>query len=183
MVLPEGRLVGLVTDRGVFSPDRVDTGTRLLLASASLPDGARTVVDVGCGYGPIAVTMALRTDPDVDVWAVDVNERARYLCAENAERNGVGNRVRVVAPEDFPTDLKVDAVWSNPPIRIGKSELHGLLDEWIGRLTENGEASLVVNRNLGSDSLARWMRERGWNVDRMTSRSGYRVLVVSPGAA
>ena len=179
--LPEGRLLEFGTDRGVFSGDRVDPGTRFLLASVELPEGARTVVDVGCGYGPIAVTMALRSEQGTIVWAVDVNERARTLCAENAELNGVGDRVRVVAPEDVPTDLTVDAIWSNPPIRIGKNALHALLEEWIGRLSPDGVASLVVNKNLGADSLARWMAGRGWTVDRSRSRVGYRVLSVTNG--
>ena len=183
LVLPEGRLVRLVTDRGVFSADRIDAGTKVLLASTGPLDRARTLVDVGCGYGPIAVSMALRADEGATVWAVDVNERARDLCAENAEANGVGDRVRVVAPEDVPADLVVDRIWSNPPIRIGKHQVHDLLSGWLDRLAADGRASLVVQRNLGSDSLARWLGDRGWAVERITSRAGYRVLDVSRGPA
>jgi 16S rRNA (guanine1207-N2)-methyltransferase len=181
LVLPEGRLVHLATDRGTFSPDHVDAGTRLLLSTAPDPGTARTLIDLGCGYGPIAVTMALRAAPDATVWAVDVNERARALCAENAEANGVGDRVRVVAPDEVPSDLAVDLLWSNPPIRIGKAALHELLGGWLDRLSADGSAVLVVNRNLGADSLARWIEQGGRTTERLASRAGFRVLRVAPG--
>lgn len=182
LVLPEGRLVRLTTDRGVFSGDRVDPGTQLLLATTPPLGEARTLVDVGCGYGPVAVSMALRAAPGSTVWAVDVNERARALCAANAEANGVADRVRVVSPDEVPTDLVVDRVWSNPPIRIGKAAVHELLGGWLDRLAPDGSAVLVVHRNLGSDSLTRWLRDRGWAVDRLASRAGYRILDVHAAA-
>lgn len=183
LVLPEGRVVRLTTDRGVFSGDRVDHGTQLLLATTPPLGDATTLVDIGCGYGPVAISMALRAGAGSTVWAVDVNERARALCAANAEANGVGDRVRVVAPDEVPDDLAVDRIWSNPPIRIGKAAVHDLLGGWLGRLTGHGSAVLVVHRNLGSDSLARWLRDRGWVVDRLASRAGYRILEVRPDAA
>lgn len=176
LVLPEGRVVVLGTDRGVFSPDRVDAGTRVLLAEALIPAGAM-LVDVGAGYGPVAITMALRA-PDAEVWAVEVNDRARDLCRANAERNGVGDRVRVVAPDEVPAGLVADTIWSNPPIRIGKAALHALLTGWLDRLSDGGRAELVVHKHLGGDSLARWLGTEGWAVDRRASRAGYRVLSV-----
>lgn len=180
LVLSEGRLIRLRTDRGVFSADRVDAGTATLLAlGPPLPTGAPVVSDVGCGYGPIAVALALRGGPDVTVWAVDVNQRARELCRGNAEANGVGDRVRVTAPEDVPADLVVDQMWSNPPIRVGKAVLHDLLRAWLGRLRPGtGSAALVVHKHLGADSLARWLVGDGWPTERVASRAGYRVLAV-----
>lgn len=180
LVLPEGRLVRLVTDRGVFSADKIDAGTRVLLAEGPALGGATVLADVGCGYGAIAVTLALRADPGAVVWAVDVNERARDLCRANAEANGVGDRVRVVSPDDVPADLVVDQVWSNPPIRVGKEVLHGLLEAWLRRLRPGrGSATLVVQKHLGADSLARWLTGSGWPTQRVVSRAGYRVLSVS----
>lgn len=179
LVLPEGRLVRLTTDRGVFSGDRIDPGTRFLLAEGPPVRGA-VLADVGCGYGPIAVALALRGGPDVVVWAVDVNERARALCAANAAANGVAAQVRVVAPEDVPADLVVDQLWSNPPIRVGKAALHDLLTTWLGRLRPgSGTAELVVQKHLGSDSLAAWLNEAGWPTRRRASRAGYRILTVT----
>ncbi len=164
----------LMTDRGMFSPDRVDPGTKLLLSE--LPALRRgPVVDVGCGYGPIACTIA-RRHPSLEVLAVDVNARARALCARNAD--SLGLEIAVLAPDEVPTGLEVAAIVSNPPIRIGKRALHALLDEWLARLVPDGHAFLVVHKNLGADSLQRWLREQGREVQRTRSRQGYRVLVV-----
>ena len=146
------------------------------------PAGARELVDVGCGYGPIACTLA-RRHPDARVWAVDVNERARGLCAANAERLQLANVV-TCTPEDVPEDLAVDGIYSNPPIRIGKLALHALLLGWLGRLTPGGRAGLVVHRHLGADSLQRWLQGEGFPVLRATSRGGYRLLdVANPEAS
>jgi 16S rRNA (guanine1207-N2)-methyltransferase len=174
--LPD-RSLTLATDRGVFSGDRVDPGTKYLLLEAPAPPPAGTFVDLGCGYGPIACTLAARA-PGASVWAVDVNARARDLCVANAAALGLGN-VRVVAPEDVPGDLAVDLLWSNPPIRVGKAALHDLLLAWLGRLTPSGRALLVVQKHLGADSLARWLDEQGWATTRLGSRTGYRLLDVA----
>lgn len=177
-MLPDVHLE-LVTDRGVFSADRVDAGTKaLLLDGPSLPTGPSDVLDLGAGYGPIAVTLARRA-PGTRVWAVEVNERARGLCAENAEHAGVTEQVRVVAPEEVPAALRFAQIWTNPPIRIGKPALHDLLDIWLRRLDDGGSAALVVHRHLGADSLARWLTSRGWTVDRRASKGGYRLLDVT----
>jgi 16S rRNA (guanine1207-N2)-methyltransferase len=180
LTLPDATL-RLATDAAVFSPGRVDTGTKALLLvmgdhePLSLPDG--DLVDLGAGYGPIALTLALR-HPDRTVWAVEVNERARALCEANAATAGVAERVRVVAPEQVPAGIRVAAVASNPPIRVGKAVLHPLLTDWLDRLAPGGEAWLVVQKHLGSDSLARWLAERGHPVQRVASRKGFRVLRV-----
>lgn len=170
--------VELVTDRGVFSPTRVDPGTKLLLREVpDLPSGA--VLDLGCGYGPIATTMAIRR-PGEPVWAVDTNQRARALCAENLRRLAPPDTpFHVVAPDEVPEDLRFAAIVSNPPIRIGKSALHSMLERWLGRLTDGGEAWLVVSKNLGADSLAAWLSGLGFSVERTRSRSGYRILRVT----
>ena len=173
----DGTTYELTTDRGVFSGERVDPGTRVLLDVLprldDLPEGA--FVDVGCGYGPIALTLAAR-HPDRTVVAVDVNGRARELCATNAR--GAGLAVEVHAPDAVPTDLRVAAVVSNPPIRVGKAVLHDLLTEWLARLVEGGEAWLVVQRHLGAGSLYDWLVAQGWAVEKVKSKKGYRVLRV-----
>jgi 16S rRNA (guanine1207-N2)-methyltransferase len=173
--LPD-RSFELATDRGVFSGDRVDPGTKYLLLEAPAPPPTGTFVDVGCGYGPIACTLAARA-PGATVWAVDVNERALALCRANAEALGLSN-VRVALAADVPADLRVDRVWSNPPIRVGKAALHALLEEWLGRLTPTGRALLVVQKHLGADSLQRWLAEAGWPTERIGARTGYRLLEV-----
>lgn len=171
----------LVADRGVFSADHVDPGTKLLLLEAPAPpDAPVDVLDLGCGYGPIAVTLARRA-PAATVWAVDVNRRALDLCAENAVAAGAAN-VRAVAPDDVPDDVRFAGIWSNPPVRVGKPALHALLARWLGRLAPEGRAWLVVRRDLGADSLARHLAGSGHPTERLVSRAGYRVLEVGARA-
>ena len=172
-----GMQLRFVTDSGVFSPDRLDAGTRLLLAEVPpLTAGERRVLDLGCGWGPIACVAALRS-PAAEVLAVDVNERALRLTARNADANGAGN-VAVARPDGVDPTRRFDRILCNPPIRIGKPALHDLLATWLDRLAPEGRAHLVVHRHLGSDSLARWLGERGHGVTRMLSKSGYRLLEV-----
>ena len=173
--LPD-RSLSLTTDRGVFSADRVDPGTKYLLLEAPPPPPTGTFVDLGCGYGPIACTLALRA-PAATVLAVDVNQRALDLCARNAVACGASN-VRTVAVAAVPDDLVVELLWSNPPIRVGKTVLHALLRTWLGRLAPRGAAVLVVQKHLGADSLQRWLDEAGFPVERLGSRTGYRLLHV-----
>ncbi len=182
LTLPDGRL-DLTTDSGVFSADQVDPGTRVLLAEAPTPpQGPVTLADVGCGYGPLAIVLALLS-PAAMVWAVDVNVRALELCRSNARSAGVADRVRVVTPEEVPDEVTLDGFWSNPPIRIGKPALHALLQLWMGRLDSGAAAHLVVHKHLGSDSLAGWITALGYGVDRLISRRGYRVLQVTSPVA
>ena len=167
----------LATDSGMFSPSRLDPGTRLLLETAPPPPAAGNLLDLGSGYGPLALVLAARS-PGAEVWAVDVNTRALELCARNAERAGLRN-VRCAAPGDPAVPGAFALIWSNPPIRIGKAALHALLADWLARLEPAGPAYLVVQRHLGSDSLQRWLESAGWAADRVAARAGYRVLRVS----
>jgi 16S rRNA (guanine1207-N2)-methyltransferase len=171
VILPDLYLE-LETDAGVFSPGRLDPGTRLLLDEVPPPPQAGDLLDLGCGYGPLACVLAARS-PGATVWAVDVNERALELCERNAAKAGLSN-VRCTVPGDVPA--RVAAIWSNPPVRVGKQALHDLLATWLTRL--DGTAHLVVGRNLGADSLARWLGEQGWPATRLSARSGYRLLKV-----
>jgi 16S rRNA (guanine1207-N2)-methyltransferase len=176
VVLPDLHLA-LATDSGVFSPTRLDPGTRLLIETAPPPPATGNLLDLGCGYGPLALVLAARS-PAATVWATDVNSRALELCRRNAATAGL-DRVRCVSPADPAIAASFDLIWSNPPIRIGKTALHDLLATWLARLAPAGTAFLVVQRNLGSDSLQRWLAETGWAADRAAARSGYRVLRVS----
>jgi 16S rRNA (guanine1207-N2)-methyltransferase len=178
VILPDVYLE-LATDAGVFSPGRLDPGTRLLLDQSPGPKtspASGDLLDLGCGYGPIACALAARA-PGATVWAVDVNERALELCARNAAAAGLDN-VRCVSPEDPSLPGRFAVMWSNPPVRIGKEALHGLLAAWLDRLADGGSAYLVVGRNLGADSLHRWLAEQGWPVTRLAARNGYRLLHV-----
>jgi 16S rRNA (guanine1207-N2)-methyltransferase len=166
----------LRTDRGVFSYGRLDTGTELLLRQAPSPPDTGVFLDLGCGAGAIALALARRS-PDARVVAIDVNERARQLCAANAGGNGLDN-VDVAAPDAVDPALRFDLIWSNPPIRIGKVTLHELLTTWLQRMTPTGTAVLVVQKHLGADSLHRWLDDNGWPTERLASSKGYRLLRV-----
>jgi 16S rRNA (guanine1207-N2)-methyltransferase len=176
LVLPDLHL-RLQTDRGMFSPDRIDPGTRILLETVPAPPPTGDLLDLGCGYGAIALTLAKRAS-QARVFGVDVNERALEVARRNATAAGL-DIVKFTLADDLAAELRFAAIWSNPPIRIGKPALHALLTTWLDRLAPGGTAHLVVQKHLGSDSLHRWLNERGWPTERIASRSSYRVLAVT----
>jgi len=177
VVLPDLYLE-LATDSGMFSPGRLDPGTRLLLTDGPRPPASGDILDLGCGYGPIACALAARA-PGATVWAVDVNERALALAAANAANAGLSN-VACVPPDSAEIPARLAGIWSNPPVRIGKGPLHAMLRGWLARLAPGAAATLVMGRNLGADSLHGWLeKEEGWAVKRQSARSGYRLLRVT----
>lgn len=167
----------LVTANGTFSPAHIDAGTQVLLSNVPKPPPGGNLLDLGCGWGPMALTLALES-PHATVWAVDVNERALDLVRANAQKLSIPN-VNAVLPEDVPADVAFTTIWSNPPIRVGKNELHGLLEKWLPRLEPGSDSWLVVQRNLGSDSLHRWLQATfpdEFTFTRASTNKGYRVL-------
>jgi 16S rRNA (guanine1207-N2)-methyltransferase len=175
-----GMRLELAADRGVFSAGGVDPGTvellKLITREDRVPPGCGDLLDLGCGYGPIACVLAKR-HPDRLVWAVDINRRAIDLTSANAGALGLGN-IRACGPDDVPSGVALAGIWSNPPIRIGKPALHSVLLRWLARLSQGADASLVVHRHLGADSLAEWLGGEGWHVERLASKKGYRILRV-----
>jgi 16S rRNA G1207 methylase RsmC len=151
-----GREVIVQTAGGVFSPDHIDQGTNVLLAHLEEAPAGGDILDIGCGWGPIALSLA-SISPKATVWAVDVNERSLELTATNAKRLGLTN-IKCVKPEDVPASLKFSGIWSNPPIRVGKEVLHEILLTWLPKLLKDADAYLVVQKNLGADSLHRWLQ-------------------------
>ncbi len=167
----------LRTDSGVFSADRLDPGTSVLLRHHPVigPE-VQTLLDLGCGYGPIALSAAKRA-PWATVLGVDVNQRALGL----ARTNAIDNECPSAAFEhvdDVDPERRFDLILSNPPIRIGKAALHELLETWLDRLTPEGRAHLVVQKHLGADSLARWLTTNGWHTERLMSQKAFRLLEV-----
>jgi len=172
-----GASLTAVSDRGVFSYGRLDRGTSVLFDLVPPPPQTGVFLDIGCGWGAIALSLAALS-PTAKVYALDVNPRALDLTATNAKRLGLDN-VHVSQPDDVHPGIEFDLIWSNPPIRVGKEALHSILDSWLNRLSRDGAAYLVVQKNLGSDSLADWLRGRGFDVERVGSRKGFRVLHVT----
>ncbi|MFY9304681.1 MAG: methyltransferase [Rhodoluna sp.] len=169
----------VTTASGTFSPQQLDFGTEVLIEQMDELAQTGNLLDLGCGWGPIALNLG-KLRPTSTVWAVDINNRSLELTAKNATDLGISN-IEVALPERVPEDLKFSGIWSNPPIRIGKKELHTLLLHWLPRLEKDAEAFLVVQKNLGSDSLQKWLTDElaeGYEVSRYTSIKTYRVLRV-----
>lgn len=176
-----GRDLEVWTAGGVFSPTRVDQGTQVLLRTVPDPPPSGDLLDLGCGWGPVTITMALAS-PGARVWAVDVNQRALDLLRRSCADLGLTNVV-AATPDQVPAGQRFDALWSNPPIRVGKETLHAMLDHWLPRLSPGAEGYLVVQRNLGADSLHRWIADGGTPISKVGSAKGFRVLrVVGTGA-
>ncbi|KAA8827795.1 MULTISPECIES: class I SAM-dependent methyltransferase [Bifidobacterium] len=190
-----GHEADVQVSNGVFSANRVDLGTSVLLRQAPEPPLTGEFLDLGCGWGPVALALSFES-PEATVWAVDVNERALDLTHANAQANGRANIRTALTdesgaplPDDaqpafastMPGDLTFDTIWSNPPIRIGKEALHTLLMTWLPRLRKGGAAYLVVQRNLGSDSLIPWLDEAlgdDFTVGKYASSKGFRIIEI-----
>jgi 16S rRNA G1207 methylase RsmC len=170
--------VTLTTAKGVYSPERLDPGTAVLLAGAPDPSPTGDLLDLGCGWGPIALTLAMRS-PKARVWGVDVNRRALDLARANAAELGL-ETITFCEPDDVPDDLRFATIWSNPPIHVGKAALHALLERWLPRLSDDGVAHLVVQKHLGSDSLQTWINAQNWGLrcTRLSSAKAFRILEV-----
>ena len=177
-----GHDLDLTSGSGVFAQGRLDVGTAVLFRETDPPTEGSTYLDLGCGYGVIGLALA-RSRPAARVWGVDVNERAVLLANENATALGVDDRYTATTPAGVPDDLELDEIWSNPPIRIGKDALHGMLLTWLPRLAPGGRAVMVVGKNLGADSLQRWLGEQGFPTTRLASAKGFRVLETRRGQA
>ena len=167
------------TAGSIFSPDHIDAGTEQLLYSVPTPPDTGNFLDLGCGWGPMALTLALEA-PNASVYAVDVNERALELTRRNAIRLGLEN-ITVGKPDSFDSSLSFDLIWSNPPIRVGKAELHDIMTTWLPRLAIGGEAYLVVAKHLGADSFEKWLGTEFASthiVTREDTRKGFRIIKV-----
>lgn len=173
----QGRDYQFQTAGGVFSPDHLDTGTAMLLEHIDEAPRSGDLLDVGCGWGPIAIALALQA-PEATVWAIDVNHRSLELTRANARALGLTN-IRVCLPEEVPTDLEFSGIWSNPPIRVGKAELHSILQTWLPRLASECEAYLVVAKDLGADSLLKWLQSElpnEFDSQRIDTAKGFRIM-------
>lgn len=179
-VFLRGRDYTVQVASGTFSPGGLDRGTKVLLDLAPPPHPSGVVVDVGCGWGPITLALAAEA-PEAKVFAVDVNPRARNLTTINAQTAGFTN-VTVIRPDGFPDDTTINTLWSNPPIRIGKHALHGLLTTWLHRLSPDGNAWLVVAKDLGAESLLAWLNtahDGAFRATRFGRDKGFHVIHVT----
>jgi 16S rRNA (guanine1207-N2)-methyltransferase len=179
-VVLRGTPVTVTTASGTFSPGGVDRGTEVLLKYAPTPPEQGTFVDVGCGWGPLSLALALES-PEATIYGIDINERARHSAHWNAENLGLRN-ITICHPDEVPADTSFDLIWSNPPVRVGKAELRAIVSRWLGRLTPAGEAWFVIAKKLGGDSLQEWINSGAagsFHADRAETAKGFRVLQVT----
>lgn len=170
----------LASSTGIFSPNELDTGTEVLLKQLENLKPEGTILDIGCGWGPIALSLGLAS-PTAKIIAIDVNQKCLALTKINAEYLGLGN-IQVHTPDEIKDSMMFDEIWSNPPIRVGKKVLHEILCRWLPRLKSGGTARLVVQKNLGSDSLQKWLEtefQDGYQISRVASVKGFRVLKIT----
>ncbi|MEK9577838.1 MAG: methyltransferase [Aquiluna sp.] len=171
-----GEVLQLSASSGTFSSERLDPGTRVLLGLQELFPTDGIVLDLGCGWGPIGLSIA-KLQPATQVIGVDVNQRSVELANSNAKRNGLENFTAFL-DRDLDPNLDIDHIWSNPPIRIGKENLHDLLRTYMSRLNPTGDAYLVVQKQLGAESLQRWIAQQ-WperEVTKVENSKGFRVI-------
>ncbi len=175
-----GNKTKVLTAGGIFSPEHIDQGTQVLLTHIESANPSGNFLDIGCGWGPIALALALQS-PKATIYAIDVNERSLELTKMNAEKLSLTNII-VCKPEEVPINIQFDEIWSNPPIRVGKAVLHEILELWLNKLVSGGTARLVVQKNLGSDSLHKWLMETfspTFESTRVDTSKTFRVLKVS----
>ena len=175
----DGRKVSVTTASSIFSPDRLDAGTAVLLEHIDEVPPSGDLLDIGCGWGAITLAMAMHS-PRATIWAIDVNDRSLELTRINAAKLGLNN-IKVCRPEEVPAGMAFAGIWSNPPIRVGKEALHEILLTWLPRLEAEAEAYLVVQKNLGADSLHRWLEAElppEFSTIRVDTAKAYRVLRV-----
>lgn len=177
-----GQMRSVYVADGVFSTKGLDKATAILLDVAPRPRGL--VADLGCGWGPISLDIALG-NPDTRVWALDVNSRALDLTRLNAARLGAESievkEATAALAYAQREGVRFDAIRSNPPVRIGKNEVRALMEAWCALLCDDGEATFVMSRHLGADSLAAYLSKRGFDVERLASKQGFRVIQLRRG--
>ncbi|MDZ7544998.1 16S rRNA methyltransferase [Gardnerella vaginalis] len=177
-----GHKVSVQVSNGVFSSSKLDLGTAVLLKHApQSPENGR-FFDIGCGWGAISLALGFES-PNAQIYAVDVNERALELTNINAKNAGLNNIHTYLVEDALKEDSSknIDLIWSNPPIRVGKDVLHNILLTWLPRLKVGGAAYLVVQKNLGSDSLIPWLSKNlgeDFSVEKYASSKGYRIIEV-----
>ena len=172
----KGNVLKYNADNGVFSKDRVDFGTNVLLNALPDIENNAKVLDVGCGYGVIGIAIA-RSNPAIDVTMVDVNERALALTNENIKLNNVKNAKAVLSNLYESIDGEFDYIISNPPIRAGKEIVHGVAVGGYDHLKEGGRIYLVIQKKQGAPSLEKRLEEVFGNVETVDKRNGYFVLM------
>ncbi|RLG90433.1 hypothetical protein DRO34_05650 [Candidatus Bathyarchaeota archaeon] len=172
-----GRYFEFLTASGVFSRNRIDLGTRLLIESMVLPDEG-TILDLGCGYGPVGI-VAATTKPKLQVYMTDVNERAVWLAKKNVRKNQLKNvkvkRGFLYTPVE---NMKFDAILTNPPVSAGVKTVNQIIAGAPAHLKSGGTFQIVVRSKIAGKRFTSMLEENFSNVQILARKSGYRVFIV-----
>lgn len=166
-----GKTYRFTSDRGVFSKGSVDFGSRLLIESFEVPDVEGRILDVGCGYGPMGISLADASGREALL--VDVNERALALSEQNAAQNGVTIETRLSHAYDGVGDEQFAAIVTNPPIRAGKQVVHTILRDAYTHLVIGGALYVVIQKKQGAPSAKKLLEDVFGQVETVAKEKGY----------
>ncbi len=164
------------TDAGVFSKSEVDFGSRVLIDAFIMPEVTGDVLDVGCGYGPIGLSIA-KANPERCIHMMDINTRAISLAEKNAKLNGIQN-VRIFESDGLAAagEIQAAAILTNPPIRAGKETIFRFYDESYEKLVERGELWVVIQKKQGAPSTVSHLEEMFSEVEVVEKKKGYWII-------
>lgn len=164
-----------VSDHGVFSKDRVDYGTRVLLESMNIQENQKKLLDVGCGYGTIGISLK-KEYSWLEVDMVDVNERAIHLANASIQKNTIHHIKAYKSYAYENVNDSFDIIVSNPPIRAGKKVVFDILEGAYDHLNHHGELIVVIQKKQGAPSAKKKMEEVFGNCDIVKRDKGYFIL-------
>lgn len=167
--------VELFSDLGIFSKERIDFGTNVLLNNLAIQANAKSILDLGCGYGIIGICLGKKF-PDKSITMVDVNERCIELTNENIKKNSLKNATCYLSNLYDNIKGKFDVIVSNPPIRAGKEVVFSVIKKGYEHLNNDGEIWVVIQKKQGAPSLEKLMEEVFGNVLVAAKEKGYYIL-------
>lgn len=170
-----GNELTFISDIGVFSKERIDYGSRVLLDTMDIKENQKTLLDVGCGYGTLGVSLA-KVYPWLSVEMVDVNERAVLLSNKSIAANNIENAKAYLSSVYENVQGTYDVIISNPPIRAGKKVVHEILEKAFDHLNEQGELIVVIQKKQGAPSAKVKMEEVFGNCEIINRDKGYFIL-------
>ena len=169
----DGRTITLVSDNGVFSKDKLDEGTFAFLKVLVPLRLSEEILDLGCGYGPIGLTIAL-TSKEARITLADINTRALALCEENAKQLGLSPRVTVLQSNIYENiEGTFNSIVVNPPIRAGKIVTYAMYEGALTHLIDGGSLFIVIRKNQGAPSASQYIESLFGNIELLKRDKGY----------
>ena len=172
-----GKSISLITDNGVFSKSRLDEGSEILLKAILPYDLGGKILDIGSGYGPIGLTIALMKET-ASVTLADINPRAVALCKKNVTNNGLDSRVTSIESDLYQNiEGPYDSIVANPPIRAGKKITYALYEGAYQHLIDGGYFYFVIRKAQGASSASQYVKEVFGNITMISRKKGYHIYM------